>query len=355
MSRTGKHVHRRGRRWVRLVAWSLGALVVLTGGSAFAAFRYDQATAGRILPGVEIGGVDLGGMTRAEALRALGTTLDRRLDRQIEVRAAGESWHVTPEELGASADIVSKVDEALALSQRFSWPARVLRRLLDRPVGYTADIELQNDPAHVERFLSVVGEAVRVSPVNAAVDLRKGKLVLKKPEEGRTLVPDRSEQALMAALEGEMSTVDLSVESVEPKVTGEKLGKTLVVRLSENKLYLYKGLKKKKVYRVATGAAGYPTPPGKWNIWHKAVNPTWINPAPNGWGAGMPRSIPGGPNGPLGTRALYLDAPGIRIHGTPNSGSIGSYASHGCIRMLMSDVEELYEIVNVDTQVLIIQ
>jgi L,D-transpeptidase ErfK/SrfK len=68
----------------------------------------------------------------------------------------------------------------------------------------------------------------------------------------------------------------------------------------------------------------------------------------------MPRSIPGGPNGPLGTRALYLDAPGIRIHGTPNPGSIGTYASHGCIRMLMSDVEELYEIVDVDTQVLII-
>jgi lipoprotein-anchoring transpeptidase ErfK/SrfK len=53
----------------------------------------------------------------------------------------------------------------------------------------------------------------------------------------------------------------------------------------------------------------------------------------------------------LGTRALYLNAPGIRIHGTPASYSIGTYASHGCIRMLMEDVEELYEIVEIGTTV----
>jgi lipoprotein-anchoring transpeptidase ErfK/SrfK len=59
--------------------------------------------------------------------------------------------------------------------------------------------------------------------------------------------------------------------------------------------------------------------------------------------------IPGGPSNPLGTRALYLDAPGIRIHGTSASYSIGSYASHGCVRMFMGDVEELYEIVPIGT------
>jgi lipoprotein-anchoring transpeptidase ErfK/SrfK len=336
------------------VAWTLGVLVLLTGGSAFAAYRYDRATVGRILPGVEIGGVDLGGMTRAEAMRALGDAADQRLDRPIVVRAGDETWHVTPAELGASIDPAAKVDEALALSSEFSWPARVLRRLLDRPVNFTAELPVSHDPAQVDRFLKVVGQAVYVSPVDAAVDVRKGKLRLRHPEEGRELLAEESEQALLGALEAEGSAVDLTLETTEPKVSGKKLGHTLVVRLSKNKLYLYKGLNKKKVYRVATGSPGYPTPRGEWTIWHKAVNPTWINPAPNGWGAGMPRSIPGGPNGPLGTRALYLDAPGIRIHGTPNPGSIGTYASHGCIRMLMSDVEELYEIVDVDTQVLII-
>jgi L,D-transpeptidase ErfK/SrfK len=64
--------------------------------------------------------------------------------------------------------------------------------------------------------------------------------------------------------------------------------------------------------------------------------------------------IPPGPGNPLGTRALYLDAPGIRIHGTYSDESIGTYASHGCIRMHISDSEELFGIVPIGTTVLIV-
>jgi L,D-transpeptidase ErfK/SrfK len=64
--------------------------------------------------------------------------------------------------------------------------------------------------------------------------------------------------------------------------------------------------------------------------------------------------IPPGPGNPLGTRALYLNADGIRIHGTPSDSSIGSYASHGCIRMHISESEALYPLVPVGTPVFII-
>ena len=53
----------------------------------------------------------------------------------------------------------------------------------------------------------------------------------------------------------------------------------------------------------------------------------------------MPSYIGPGPNNPLGTRAIYLNADGIRIHGTANRSSIGHAASHGCIRMLRENVE----------------
>jgi L,D-transpeptidase ErfK/SrfK len=79
-----------------------------------------------------------------------------------------------------------------------------------------------------------------------------------------------------------------------------------------------------------------------------------VNPAPTGWGAGAPAEIPPGPGNPLGTRALYLDAPGIRIHGTYDADSIGTYASHGCIRMRIADAEELYPLVPVGTPALVI-
>jgi len=67
----------------------------------------------------------------------------------------------------------------------------------------------------------------------------------------------------------------------------------------------------------------------------------------------MPASIPPGPGNPLGTRAMYLNAPGIRIHGTWSSSSIGTAASHGCIRMLIADSEQLYPLVPIGTTVIV--
>jgi L,D-transpeptidase ErfK/SrfK len=108
-----------------------------------------------------------------------------------------------------------------------------------------------------------------------------------------------------------------------------------------------------RTYGVATAKGGFVTPQGSWTVINKVMNPTWINPAPDTWGKDDPPMIPPGPGNPLGTRALYLNAPGIRIHGTYASSSIGSYASHGCIRMRIPDSEALYPLVPVGTPVLV--
>jgi len=126
------------------------------------------------------------------------------------------------------------------------------------------------------------------------------------------------------------------------------------VNESTNTLQLYDGFKVIRRYQVATAMPGFVTPPGTWEVVNKVENPTWYNPAPTTWGAGEPLTIPPGPGNPLGTRALYLNAPGIRIHGTPSDSSIGHYASHGCIRMHITDSEALYPLVPVGTPVFII-
>jgi L,D-transpeptidase ErfK/SrfK len=140
---------------------------------------------------------------------------------------------------------------------------------------------------------------------------------------------------------------------VDPKVSSDKLGTTIEVNLSTNRLTFYDGLKVRKVYPVATGQPSFPTPQGTWEVVYKRMNPTWTNPAKDGWGASMPASIPPGPGNPLGTRAMSLNASGILIHGTYASYSIGHSASHGCIRMLLSDVEALYPQIPEGTPVLI--
>jgi lipoprotein-anchoring transpeptidase ErfK/SrfK len=329
-------------------------VLLVAGGGAYAAYRYDAATGDRILPGVWIGGIDVGEMTRSEAIVALRDGAETRLGQEIEVVVGDRTWHVTPGELGTKARIKAAVDQALALNQEESWPARVWRRAVDSELDREFGLEYRYSERKVAGFVNTVAGAVAVSPSDASVDFVDGELVLKEPQEGRELRVRKAESALMQALTGPAPTVNFGVRTVEPTVTAKDLGYTIVVRLSDLKLYLYEGVDLVKTYPVAAGQPAYPTPTGQWTIINKAENPTWVNPAPDGWGANLPATVPGGPGNPLGTRALYLDAPGIRIHGTSDSSSIGTFASHGCVRMHMSDVEELYEIVPMGTPVHIV-
>jgi lipoprotein-anchoring transpeptidase ErfK/SrfK len=128
---------------------------------------------------------------------------------------------------------------------------------------------------------------------------------------------------------------------------------TIRIDLSERTLYLYGGDDQLiTTYRVAVGMPAYPTPTGTFRIMTKAKNPTW-NPPDSAWAAGMGPVAPGDGN-PLGTRWMGLNSPGIGIHGTPTPSSIGSAASHGCIRMKIPDAEDLFDRVFVGTPVEII-
>lgn len=329
-------------------------LVLLGGGTAYAAYRYDAASANRILPGVTVAGVDVGEMTRQEAIAAVKEAVEPSLDRTVTIRAGGRAWHVTPDELGTRAPVGRLVSRAMEISESHSWPSRVFHRVLDRPVDESFDVGFRYRPGRVSRFVKTIADEVAVDPTNASVDYLNGHLVLNRPEFGRALRVENARVALLEALRGSEQSVKLGLKRLEPEVTKQDLGQTLVVDLSALKLHLYDGLQLRKTYPVAAGQPQYPTPPGEWTVIDKVENPTWVNPAPDGWGAGLPASIPGGPSNPLGTRAIYLDAPGIRIHGTSSSSSIGTYASHGCVRMYMSDVEELYEVVEVGATVHIV-
>jgi lipoprotein-anchoring transpeptidase ErfK/SrfK len=124
--------------------------------------------------------------------------------------------------------------------------------------------------------------------------------------------------------------------------------------LSERKLYLYGGDDRLvKTYGVAVGMSGHPTPTGTFRIITKLKNPTW-NPPDSAWAAGM-GPVPPGAGNPLGTRWMGLNSPGIGIHGTPAPSSIGTAASHGCIRMGIPEAEDLFDRVFVGTPVDIVQ
>ena len=109
----GNHAPARKHRAIAIVAIVAGVLVLAAGGAAYSAYRYEQARADRILPGVTIAGVDVGGMTKAEAVVAVRDAAAIALQQQIRLRAGGRSWQVTLEELGQRSNAVGAVNRAL--------------------------------------------------------------------------------------------------------------------------------------------------------------------------------------------------------------------------------------------------
>jgi lipoprotein-anchoring transpeptidase ErfK/SrfK len=96
-----------------------------------------------------------------------------------------------------------------------------------------------------------------------------------------------------------------------------------------------------KTYPIAVGMAGLETPQGIRHVLEKQVNPAWHVPNSSWAGSLAGKTIPPGPQDPLKARWMGIYA-GAGIHGTDDLSSLGSAASHGCIRMAIPDVIQLY-------------
>jgi lipoprotein-anchoring transpeptidase ErfK/SrfK len=152
--------------------------------------------------------------------------------------------------------------------------------------------------------------------------------------------------------------VEVSTSEVQPEVSREELATKYPYVITVNRpsfeLRFWKNLRLVKTYKVAVGATGYDTPSGLYHVQNKAVNPAWTMPNSD-WVAAADRGkvVPGGvPENPLKARWMGI-YDGAGIHGTDSVGSLGSAASHGCIRMAIPDVVELYDQVPVATPVYI--
>jgi lipoprotein-anchoring transpeptidase ErfK/SrfK len=123
--------------------------------------------------------------------------------------------------------------------------------------------------------------------------------------------------------------------------TSRPAGSVIIVT-KQHALYLVLGNGKAVKYRVATAKPGF-----EWQGAHKvSAKTTWPDWRPpeqmRKRRPDLPAFMPGGPDNPLGARAIYLGSSIYRIHGTNEPQSIGKSASSGCIRMLNEDVSELY-------------
>jgi lipoprotein-anchoring transpeptidase ErfK/SrfK len=301
----------------------------------------------RIAAGVTAAGTDVSGLTLAEAAGKLYNTYSFATGRPLSTHVAGRKFAVNPSDLGFVYDVNK--------SARRAYNAGI------KPHTGAVDVPLfiSYDAAKVTAYADTVAAAVKRSARDARVDIKVTKIGKIASRDGRSLDAKGLAAAVGATLADPNTDRILSpkLKIVRPKVTTAGLAKAygtiVTIDRGNFKLRLFKRLKLSKTYGVAVGMPAYPTPTGLFSIANKAVNPAWTAPNSPWAGAYANETVAGGSaENPLKARWMGI-VNGVGIHGTGVPGSIGTQASHGCIRMTVPAVVDLYPRVPVGSPVLI--
>src|SRR5918994_204821 len=338
-------------RWFILVAV---VLLVLIGG-AVAAYAYDSSREDLIAEGVPIAGVDVGGMTSDEARALVRRELQEPLEQPISVVRGKTRFNLSAEDAGVKADVGGMVDEALRASRDGSIFSRVARDVTGGEEDVQVPPRVSYSSAAVEQLVERVEKKLDRPARDAEVSFPSLDKV--KEQKGRkvkaAVLEQRGAQGL--TVPGVERRVRAPVRILKPKVTQAQLAdKYPVVLVADRynfKLRLYRNLQLAKEYTVA--AVGFDTPAGLYHIQNKAVDPAWSVPNSDWAGDLAGTVVPGGvPENPLKARWLGI-YDGAGIHGTDQIYSLGTAASHGCIRMAIPDVIEVYDQVPVGAPIYI--
>jgi lipoprotein-anchoring transpeptidase ErfK/SrfK len=324
---------------------------------AVGAFAYDSARDDLIADGVSVAGVDVGGLRASAARERLRNRLQRRLDRPVAVAVAGHRFHLTPGRAGLSVDVDGMVDAAVDEGRSGGLPARVWRGITGREIDSDLPARVDYSRVALKRFVRRVRRNIDRPARDASVKFETATLPAIPSETGLKLDRGglrRSVEAALALPAGRQVRGDVKV--IQPKVTTNELAAkypaVITIDRPGFKLRFFKRLKLAKTYPIAVGQVGLETPAGLYHVQDKAVNPAWHVPKSPWAGDLAGRVIPPGPENPIKARWMGIYN-GAGIHGTADIGSLGSAASHGCIRMAIPDVEELYDQVPLQAPVFI--
>jgi lipoprotein-anchoring transpeptidase ErfK/SrfK len=326
-------------------------LVVLVLAGAGAVYAYDHGHRTTIAKGVSINGVPVGGLSVVQARAKVRSSLLEPLNRKVVVRHDGKHYVLRPSAAAIGLDVNGSVERALAASRDGSLLSRTWRDLRGKAVQRDVTAKVTYSRPAVRKLVERVAADLDKPAVDASLDLTGGTVNTKPSVDGVTVRQAALRHAVTRTLlsTGSRHPVDVKTSVVEPKVTSDQLAAkypaVLILHRNSFTLSLYKNLKLAKTYTVSVGMQGRETPAGLYHIQNKAVNPAWTEPYSD-WVAPADRGkvVPGGsPENPLKARWLGIYN-GAGIHGIDPSeyGSIGHAASHGCVRMRIPDVIDLY-------------
>ena len=325
-----------------------GLTVVLLLAAGAGVYAYDTSRKDRIADGVTVSGVAVGGLDRATAREKLEAVLLEPLKKPVTVRYKDRRFRLTPAQTELGIDLDGSVDRALARSRRGNVLYRTVRDLRGQDLSADVEVDVDYSTAAIRRLVKRVAKTVDRPARDASVSFDGGRIDRTASKTGRKVRAAwlrRQVDEKLLSLEGSRS-IRVRTRTVKPDVTTERVADkypaVLIVDRASFKLNLYRNLQLDRSYGIALGKAGNDTPSGLYSIQNKAVDPAWTVPDSDWTGDLAGQVIPGGvAENPLKARWLGV-YDGVGIHGTADEGSIGSNASHGCIRMRVADVKELY-------------
>ena len=315
---------------------------------AVAVYAYDSSNDDQIADGVKAGGIDIGGMSSNDARAKVRRQLESRLNRPLYAVYHDEKFKLTPGQARLRIDADGMVAEALQKSREGNILSRTWRGITGGKVKSEIPVQASYSKAAVAALVKRVRAGLDRPARDASVDFSTGDLRPVKAKKGREVKVDVLAEDIGTALalpEGDRN-VPVSVESTKPKVLTKDLAKSygtvIAINRAAHRLTLLKHLHVEKTYPIAVGMAGLETPAGEYPVVDKQIDPTWHVPNSAWAGSLAGHVIPPGPSNPLKARWIGITG-GAGIHGTIETGSLGTNASHGCIRMAIPDVIELFD------------
>jgi lipoprotein-anchoring transpeptidase ErfK/SrfK len=300
----------------------------------------------KLPPGTLIAGIDVSNQGPRQARTTLEQSLEPVWGQPINVKGRkGDTVQIAPADAGQFIRYTAMIDRAYVLLEKE--PAKpidvpLMRTIRSNKLDATVDklvTRWTRKGRNASYSYGITRVSVRGAKYGSGPSRRKLRSALykelRRPHQNRLVV------ARMERIRPAVTIADLK----------RRAGVFISVDRGTRKVRVFKGLKRIRMFTVAVGAAGYDTPAGMHRVGFKQRNPPWH--APNRPWAGelAGQTIPAGdPRNPLKAAFISIGG-GVGFHGTANLASIGTAASHGCIRMRVPDVLDLFRITPVGTPV----
>jgi hypothetical protein len=330
--------------------------VLVLAAGAGGLYAYDSSRSDVIAKGITAGGIDVGGMSASSARDLLRDRLGPKIGKEVVVEWRDRRWTLEARHIDARLNTDRMVREALRRSRHGNFFGRAFRELRGNKIRAHVPPRVAFSRGKLQAFIHRIAKQVNEPAVSAKMEpngislnvtpSRDGLAVQKRFLKYRILRELRNPDSLHVAL--------VPTRTLRPHVSTARLAYKypayITIDRGHFKLRFWKKLKLAKTYTIAVGQQGLETPAGEYEINDRQVNPSWHVPNSPWAGALAGRVIPPGPDDPIKSRWLGFYN-GAGIHGTDAIYSLGTAASHGCIRMSIPDVEALFDMVPLHTPI----